>query len=175
VKRDDSNYTELKKRMLTMATINDQRCACVLEDAGWNQSKCQIHGADAPRFFVDHDVIHDRLTGRHVELPSPIDATTKHALSSAYHRPLPGQPELATDAYLLAVALCELASDGGASARVGWGVVAKVGPQLRALTEAVDEAIAAWDNSPTGSMSELVHQLSPHMQRLREIIARHLA
>lgn len=36
--------------------------------ATYDQSECPTHGPHAPQYFVDHGTIHDRITGRHVEI-----------------------------------------------------------------------------------------------------------
>ena len=45
-------------------------CACriVKRDfpVTWDQSACPTHGPNAPRFHIDHGVIHDNVTGQHV-------------------------------------------------------------------------------------------------------------
>ena len=49
-------------------------CTCLLAappgafPTTYDQSTCPTHGPSAPRYFVDHGVIHDRVTGRHVEI-----------------------------------------------------------------------------------------------------------
>lgn len=48
-------------------------CTCQLTSvpgefpATYDQSTCPTHGPSAPRYFVDHGMIHDRVTGKHVE------------------------------------------------------------------------------------------------------------
>lgn len=46
-------------------------CSCVLVDGGfpprYDQSTCPTHGPNSPRYYVDHGMIHDRFTGKHVE------------------------------------------------------------------------------------------------------------
>lgn len=50
----------------------DQQCKCVViksvHPVEYDQYLCPIHGPHAPRYFIDHGMIHDRITGKHVEL-----------------------------------------------------------------------------------------------------------
>ena len=39
-----------------------------------------------------------------------------------------------------------------------------------ALLTAIVDGLVAWDNAPTGSLSDLVQVMSPHMQALRELV-----
>lgn len=60
---------------------------------------------EAARYFVDHGVIHDRITGKHVEIEEA----------------------------------ARLLSEGAsATERIAWGVVAAIGPQLRAALDTID-------------------------------------
>lgn len=48
------------------------KCSCVLVDSAvlppvYDSTDCPTHGPNAPRYFVDHGVIHDRVTGKHVD------------------------------------------------------------------------------------------------------------
>ena len=49
----------------------DLPCKCVVITADYpaefDQSACPTHGPNAPRYFIDHGMIHDRITGKHVE------------------------------------------------------------------------------------------------------------
>jgi hypothetical protein len=42
-------------------------CKCTPLDGSYDNRDCPTHGPDAPRYFVDHGTIHDRVTGKHVE------------------------------------------------------------------------------------------------------------
>lgn len=52
--------------------MSELPCTCRLINTGfppaYDDTACPTHGPDAPRYFVDHDTIHDRVTGQHVEL-----------------------------------------------------------------------------------------------------------
>ena len=46
----------------------DCKCTPVGEGFSYDNNACPAHGPSAPRYFIDHDTIHDRITGKHVEL-----------------------------------------------------------------------------------------------------------
>lgn len=48
--------------------MSDLPCTCTPLDGSYDSRGCPTHGPDAPRYFVDHDTIHDRITGQHVDL-----------------------------------------------------------------------------------------------------------
>lgn len=55
----------------------DCKCKPIEDEPGlrvcYDNSSCPTHGPDAPRFFVDHGTIHDRVTGKHVEMQEAAD------------------------------------------------------------------------------------------------------
>lgn len=77
-------------------------CKCAL----YGEDECEVHEKTPPRFFVEHDTVHDRKYGRHVTLPPLHNELVKRVLSSAYHKPMPGHPDMATEAFALAQLLC---------------------------------------------------------------------
>lgn len=49
--------------------MSECKCVVIKSDypAQYDQYLCPIHGPHAPRYFIDHGMIHDRITGKHVE------------------------------------------------------------------------------------------------------------
>lgn len=52
----------------------------------FDTTSCPTHGPDAPRYFVDHETVHDRVTGKHVELDEIVALLNDVAASSSTSR-----------------------------------------------------------------------------------------
>lgn len=51
-------------------------CKCRMVESGfppvYDNTACPTHGPTAPRYYVDHETIHDRITGKHVEISEAV-------------------------------------------------------------------------------------------------------